>query len=177
MRRAEVLGRRGDYAESLKMYQCVLEHAQKDGASPDIVSSLYYACGRLSVYLKNYAQALEYYTQELVYTRAVSGDSLAVARIYHELARVSKSGLGDWEQALSYYEQALLTEVKVWKRAKEASNSSDSSAVDEKQRQDDLQEAAAQIQETKKCMGRINFALGRIDEAMRLSSGRFSLMD
>jgi tetratricopeptide (TPR) repeat protein len=163
--KAEVLGRQGDYEASLQTYQRVLE---EEDAPPDILASLCFACGRLSVYLKDYLQALDYYTQELLLTRAISGDSLAVARIYHDLAKVAEKGLGDWTQALVYYEQALFVEYKVWKRAKEDYD-------DDKQRQDDLQEAQQQIPETKKCMGRIQFANGNIEEALRLSNHRFSL--
>jgi hypothetical protein len=162
---AEVLGRRGDYDASLETYQRVLE---EEDTPPDILASLCFACGRLSVYLKDYSQALDYYTQELLLTRAISGDSLAVARIYHDLAKVAEKGLGDWTRALVYYEQALFVEYKVWKRAKEEYD-------DDKQRQDDLQEAQQQIPETKKCMGRIQFAMGNIEEALRLSNHRFSL--
>lgn len=166
--RAEVLGRRGEFESSLQTYQRVLEYQREQATPPDLTASLYYACGRLSVYLRDFMQALEYYTQELLLTRAVSGESLAVARIYHDLAKVAELGLGDWTQALVYYEQALCIEVAVWRHAKE-SNSGD------KLSHDDLKEALHQIPETKKCIGRIHFALGNIDEALRLSGQRFSL--
>jgi hypothetical protein len=155
---AEVLGRQGDYQSSLDTFQRVLDLYREQSAPIDVTDSLYYACGRLSVYLQKYSQALEYYTQELLLTRAVSGDSLAVARIYHDLATVAEKGLGDWTRALVYYEQALFVEAVVCQ-----------------QQGDDWKEAAQQIPKTKKCMGRIQFALGNIDEAMRLSNHRFSL--
>ena len=177
---AEVHGRTGDYLTSLAIYERVLEHATTTSSSTWLVSSLsslYYACGRLCVYLRDYASAVRYYTAELVHTRQAlaDDDSLAVARIYHDLARVAQCGVGDWEQAVVYYRQALSIEVVVWKRNQLLLQQLPVDSVDRKQREEDLQEAACQIEETRKCMGRIQFALGEIDEAMRLSSTRFTV--
>ena len=159
---AEVLGRQGKYSESLATYQSVLRAYEQDVTAGDCVlcARLYYTCGRLSVYLKHFEQAIDYYTKELQLTRAILKDSLSVARIYHELARVAKEGIGDWERALGYLQQAFLIEVEVWKNARNASS---------KEHQDDFADVTAQMNDTKKCMGKILFALGRIDEAISLS--------
>lgn len=185
---AEILGRREEYRESRALLEKVLA-AQGTAVTRD--ASLYFSCGRLSVYLQDYEAALDYYTQELLITRDVSGDSLPVARIYHDLAKVSESGMGDWDQALVYYEQALYIEAVVYRRLrsemqkeeealKQAATAEDDDNNHLKLQpnsslRDDLAEVVQQIHETKRCMARIQFSMGDIHQALRLSMGRFSL--
>lgn len=164
---AEILGRTGNYEESLRIFQTILQHC-----APNVIqAAVYFACARLSVYLQRYQEALEYYTQELLLTKTLFGESLAVSRILHDLAKLCEEGLGDLTQALVYYEQALFIEVSVWRTADRVLKNG---GIDhDTQVTDDYWEAQQQIPETRKCIGRIQFSLGNIDEALRFSSRRF----
>jgi hypothetical protein len=98
--RAQVWGRMGLTRKSLTAYQGILAHAcesSEQGSSAADQASLLYTCGKLSVSLNQCEEAVDYYLRELEMTvkqvkaEGNSQNNLAVARIYHELAR-SPSG-------------------------------------------------------------------------------------
>ena len=186
---ADIWGRTGRVEESLEAYQRILQHSlgqQQQQQHPNNHSpptadqaNMLYACGKLSVRLCRYEEALEYYQRELKVTRAVtSGHArLAVARIHHEMARVSKEGMGDSEQALGYYKQAHAVERLVYQSLQVAVQECSSCRCCSNGKQtvhcvtheSRTQEVAQQMQDTKRNMGRIHFELGDLDQAVRLS--------
>jgi tetratricopeptide (TPR) repeat protein len=196
---AQVWGRMGCFRKSLNAYQGILAYSESQQQSctassgtasatntPTDQANLLYTCGKLSVSLNEFVAALDYYRRELELTvRTVphtdtNGSSchytnnLAVARIYHEMARVSKQGLRDAEQALGYYQEALTVEMSVWKNLKAKITGSCLCCSGGRNKKcatltARLQEVQHQIQDTKRCMGRIHFEQGDIDQALRLS--------
>jgi tetratricopeptide (TPR) repeat protein len=180
--RAVVWGRMGCLGKSLAAYQGILAHAceseqEEQGADQ---ANLLYTCGKLSVSLNQFGAALEYYRRELEITKTAaqgashSDNHLAVARIYHELARVSVKGLGDSKQALAYYQEALQVEMAVWKELSAATVSCPLCRSGKKRSKfcaahaTRAQEVLQQIQDTKRSMGRIHFEQGDLDQAVRL---------
>jgi tetratricopeptide (TPR) repeat protein len=177
--RAQVWGRMGYTLESLTEYQGILAHCESDSNDNNNSSAdqanLLYTCGKLSVSLNQFGAAVEYYRRELeitVQTAEGTGDNncLAVARIYHELARVSVKGLGDSVQALGYYREALQVEMAVWKELSAATASCPLCRKTNYCASHVLhvQEVQQQIQDTKRSMGRIHFEQGDLDQAVRL---------
>jgi tetratricopeptide (TPR) repeat protein len=181
--RAVVWGRMGMARKSLTEYQAILAHCEncEQGESNNSCAdqaNLLYTCGKLSVSLNQCQQAVDYYRRELEITAKTSHghNNLAVARIYHELARVSRKGLGESEQALGYYQEALHMETTVLKALSAATAScplcrSGHSRNQSKyceQHAPRVQEVLQQIQDTKRSMGRIHFEQGDLDQAVRL---------
>jgi tetratricopeptide (TPR) repeat protein len=181
--RAVVWGRMGMAGKSLKEYQGILAHCENcqqghvNNSCAD-QANLLYTCGKLSVSLNQFQQAVDYYRRELEITVKTSHghNNLAVARIYHELARVSRKGLGDSEQALGYYQEALHIETAVLKALSAATAScpscrsghSRNKAKYCEEHAPRVQEVLQQIQDTKRSMGRIHFEQGDLDQAVRL---------
>jgi len=151
--KAQILGRMGCYEESLQTYQQLLK---QEISCADKCNTLY-ACGRLSVQLQLYRQAIDFYSKELELTlKIVSQKDMTVSRIYHELARIAHQGLADGAEALQYYQRALDVELAVWKH----SSGRERILV------------TKQIQETKREMGRIHFENGEFDKAVQCSLKR-----
>jgi tetratricopeptide (TPR) repeat protein len=182
--RAQVWGRMGLTRKSLTSYQGVLAHAcesSDQGSSAADQASLLYTCGKLSVSLNQCEDAVDYYLRELeitVKTHAAATNSqnpLAVARIYHELARVSSKGLGESKQALGYCQEALRAEMVVRKDLSAAVVSCPMCCSGKKTKYCAshalcVQEVQQQIQDTRRSMGRIYFDQGELDQAVRFLS-------
>jgi tetratricopeptide (TPR) repeat protein len=182
---AQVWGRQGFMRKSLTAYQGILAHcceSDSDNNSSADKASLLYTCGKLSVSLNQFEAAVDYYRRELeitVKTQAAataegvsnSQNNLAVARIYHELARVSIKGLGDSKQALGYYQQALQVEMGVRKEISAVIASCSLYCSGKKTKCCAshalcVQEVQQQIQDTRRSIGRIYFDQGDLDKAV-----------
>jgi tetratricopeptide (TPR) repeat protein len=166
--------------KSLTAYQGILAHAcesSEQGSSAADQASLLYTCGKLSVSLNQCEAAVDYYLRELEITvkqlkaEGNTRNNLAVARIYHELARVSIKGLGDSKQALGYYQEALQVEMAVRKKLSAAIVSCPLCCSGESQycasHAPCVQEVQQQIRDTRRSMGRIYFDQGELEQAVR----------
>lgn len=152
----------GDYCRCLELYQNLLTDIRKDSYQSkqgDLIqlANLCYACTRLATQIQEPDHALWFAEQELWYTLQLSQGraTLAVSKCQHELGRIARTGLGESERALYYYKQALRTERTVYQR-KMSERACPASIVEVRQH----------IQETKECIGRILFELGKIPEAI-----------
>jgi tetratricopeptide (TPR) repeat protein len=193
--RASALSIEKEYRQALTMYQHVF---QRRRCSPDATSSsqpadmanLCFACTKLCERLSDFEMAMQYAQYELEYTQQIQQQSLAVARCYHELATLSKYGLGNLEEALSYYQKAFTVEQACWEQANRAArecpqcspkprrmkrggtpsfgycNNSNHHFCD--QHQAALEEVEYWMRESKNCIGRTSFELGYLDRALEM---------
>jgi hypothetical protein len=99
---------------------------------------------------------------------------VAMAARYHDLAHICQYGLGDAQQALQYYQNALQVEMKCYRTLIGSSNNNTvvvaakedvSSGISNVIRIDEIR---LQIQETRECIGRIHFESGNIEAALRM---------
>lgn len=146
----------GDYRRSLDLYERVL--SQEFDLSPVQMANLCYACTWLAFHLQEPRNALFYAKRELGYTQLISQGrpTMAVGKCYHELARISRVGLGESDRAIKFYRKALRIEEQVYR----------SVTAQGAARTTQAQEILQHIQETKECIGRILFEKGNIAEAL-----------
>jgi tetratricopeptide (TPR) repeat protein len=155
------LGSLGEYEESLDVYQYIIAH---DSLHPSECADLLYSCGRLCVRLRNFQQAAAFYLEELDITVLWLGsENIAVARIYHELARLNKHGMFDPTAALSNLQQALSIELIAFKRIQQDMIECGCGTLCHHRTL--LRETAQQIRETKIQIGRIYFEQGDMERA------------
>jgi tetratricopeptide (TPR) repeat protein len=182
MRKAEeVVSKEKNYQKGLELYRHIARLA--DGL--ELLSSqewihICYMCTRYAMAIGDFETAYHFALKEMQYSlgsaNASPGTSpmaplqgdiaaatyIAMAERYHDLARICQYGLGDTPQALLYYQSALEMEQKCLQTCS-AANSDDDDHASPLIRGDEIRR---QIQETKKCIGRIQFALGNIDAAL-----------
>lgn len=154
---AQEAARAGENRRSLDTYQEVLSR-QNLGFTPIQMANLCYACTRLSYQLQEPETALHYAERELAYTLKISKGrpTMAVSKCYHELARISRDGLGESDRALKFYKKALRIEDQVYR----------SITAEGTTRTSQAQEVLQHIRETKGCIGRILFEQGKVQEAL-----------
>jgi hypothetical protein len=179
MRQAdEVVSQDKNYRKGLELYRHIARLA--DGM--ELLSSqewihICYICTRYAMAIWDYETAYHFALKEMQYSLGgasispsamapwpgamASATYIAMAERYHDLARICQYGLGDTPQALLYYQSALEMEQKCLHSCSAVTSDEDHAMPfirgDEIRRQ---------IQETRKCIGRIQFELGNIDEAL-----------
>ena len=146
----------GDNRRALDLYERVL--FQELDFSPIQMANLCYACTWLAFHLQEPRAALHYAKRELAYTLQISQEqpTMAVSKCYHELARISRVGLGESDRAIKFYRKALRIEEQVYRSITAVGTARTAQA----------QEILQHIQETKECIGRILFEKGNIAEAL-----------
>ena len=149
----------GDYGRALDLYERVLSLEHNLQLTLIQMANLCYACTRLAFQLHDYHAALHYAERELGYTLQIcqGRPTMAVSKCYHELARISRVGLGESDSALKFYKKALRIEHQVYE-----SITAQGTTV----RTTPAQEVLQHIQETKGCIGRILFEKGNVEEAL-----------
>ena len=175
----DVVAQDQDYQKGLELYRHIarlVDGVEQTAAAPLLSAQewmhICYTCTRYAMAVGDYETAYHFALREMQYSSSSSGESrtlilpgdigaatyIATAERYHDLARICQYGLGDTPQALLYYQRALEWEQKCLLGC---CGSGDFAAP--LIRGDEIRR---QIQETKKCIGRIQFALGDIDAAM-----------
>jgi tetratricopeptide (TPR) repeat protein len=153
--RAHLLGQMQHYTECLAVYQTLLSRTRNE-ASDEVRANWYFACARLSIRLREYQKALDYYQEELTCTSLSTPSMLlAMSRICHDSAKVAHKALGDLPLALNYYQEALKAEHEYLKLA--------DVGAEEHERMRRV------LLETQRCMGRIHFEMGNVDQAIAMS--------
>jgi tetratricopeptide (TPR) repeat protein len=195
--RASALSIQKEYRKALNMYQhafhrrrCSFENASSFPHPADM-ANLCFACTKLCERLSDFEMAMQYAQCELEYTQQIQQQSLAVARCYHELAKLSKYGLGNLEEALSYYQKAYTVEQACWEQARRVARECPQCSRKPRQKkrggmpatgycnynnnnnlcdhhQTALEEVEYWMRESKNCIGRTSFELGYLDRALEM---------
>jgi len=186
--KADMLCRRGCIAESRDVYMILLERTRRSAQrGPVDVANILFVLGKLSVRLKDFTGAIDYFSEELEITKRVLAafeeskhqsteraaenqhPQLAVSQILHELARVAEMGLMDFPMAIDYYQQALKMEQKVYQECKRQQQRKKNKKRPASPLEDAslLKDAKQQIAETKQCLGRVHFRMGDFSRAVK----------
>ncbi|CAB9526240.1 expressed unknown protein (Partial), partial [Seminavis robusta] len=143
--------------ESIHSYERLLQcYKSSSTHGPADAANVLYILGKLSVRAKQFHAALDYFDEELTMTKSVVGHThLAISKILHESARVADAGMMDYPRAVRYYQEALQVETRVYQQSKQENGTSL------------LQDAKAQMGETKQCLGKLHFKMGDFTKAMK----------
>lgn len=173
--KADVYLRLGRIDESIEVYQQALQEAK----NPAEKAKLFYIMGRLCIRLGRVQDAISCFMDELEITKNELGFHQSVSVIYHELAKLYDEGLGSHDIGIQMYKKALQIELVVMDELQTAISFCNKCHSIHSIKMCNVHanfhaQLNGQINETKKCLGRIQFKLGDFDGALKTSLDSYS---
>lgn len=113
-------------------------------------------------------------------TTTSASTDFCMAKCYHALAKLHQYDMGDADASIQYYQQALLLEQAAFIKIKNnLCTKCEETTIDDSNNNNNeyycehiinqLKYMQQQIQDTKRCIGRIHFQNGNLDQALRLT--------